>query len=266
MGLDSPAGAPFGSQLRYWRRARGLSQLALAHRAETTPRHLSFIETGRSRPGRALVLRIAECLDLAMRARNDLLLAAGLPPAYSESNLEDVAVAPFIEDVRSLLHSHLPNPAAAIDAIGRVRLANETYRRLSPGVEERTPEEIVDLFYGEPGRSMVENWAEVAWATADRRLRNAMASGSRDQLRLAERAQALLAEVPRPDAEGSEASPLICPRLRVGDDIVETYSVVVRFETARDVTLSELRVELIYPTTEAGAAVFRRLRLGAIDE
>ncbi|MEO1229363.1 MAG: helix-turn-helix domain-containing protein [Myxococcota bacterium] len=259
MDFETPAGAPFGGQLRYWRQVKGLSQLELAHRAETTPRHLSFIETGRSRPGRDVVLRIAECLELPMRARNDLLQAAGLPPAYPERDLDDDALAPFIDGIRALLEAHAPNPAAAFDELGRVRLANATYRRLSPGVEERTPEEIVDLFYGEVGRGLVVNWAEVAWMTAQRRLRNAIASGSAEQLRLAERARALVAEVAQPDMTGSEASPLICPRLRVGAEVVETYSVVVRFETAQDVTLSELRVELTYPTDAAGAEVFRKL-------
>jgi transcriptional regulator with XRE-family HTH domain len=75
---------PFGQRLRHWRKHRGLSQLELAARAETTPRHVSFIGTGRSRPGRDLILRLAECMDVPMRDRNALLTAAGLNPAYPE--------------------------------------------------------------------------------------------------------------------------------------------------------------------------------------
>lgn len=257
MSGEPASGAPFGRQLRHWRKLRGLSQLELASRAETTPRYVSFIETGRSRPGRDVVLRIAACLDLPMRASNDLLAGAGLPPAYPERELDEASLRPFIAGVQTLIDAHDPFPAAAMDELGRVHVANAAYRRLSPGVERRTPDEIVDLFYGDVGRAVVENWAEVAWATADRRRQRALASGHAEQLRLADRAHERLRDEPRPEQTTMAGSPLICPRLRLGDAVVETYTAVVRFETARDVTLGELRVELIYPTTEEGAEVFR---------
>ena len=253
------AGAPFGDQLRGWRKARGLSQLELAHRAGTTPRHVSFIETGRSRPGPDLIRRLSACLDLPVRARNALVVAAGLRPAHPPRSLDDRALRPFVDGVRRILDAHSPYPAAAMDELGSVHLANDAYRRLSPGIEDRSPDEIVSLFYGKVGREMVENWAEVAWSTADRRWQRALATGDPEQIRLAERARALLAEVPRPDLQANASLPLVCPRLRIGAEVVETYAAVVRFETAEDVTLSELRVELIYPTTSAGASIFRAL-------
>jgi transcriptional regulator with XRE-family HTH domain len=85
----------FGEQLRYWRRRSGHSELALAAEAGTTPRHVSFLETGRSRPGSDIVLRLAQVLDVPLRERNRLLVAAGLPPAFGEQHLDVPELAPY---------------------------------------------------------------------------------------------------------------------------------------------------------------------------
>jgi transcriptional regulator with XRE-family HTH domain len=88
--------SPFGQLLRRWRTATGISQIDLAAQAGTTPRYVSFVETGRARPGRAVVLRLARALDLPVREQNALLLAAGLPPAYAERGLSDVEMQPVL--------------------------------------------------------------------------------------------------------------------------------------------------------------------------
>jgi transcriptional regulator with XRE-family HTH domain len=88
-------GSPFGARLRHWRAHRGLSQLALAGRVGSTARHLSFLETGRSRPSRQMVLRLGEALEVSLRERNQLLAAAGLPPAYSEQPVTGAELAPY---------------------------------------------------------------------------------------------------------------------------------------------------------------------------
>ena len=89
------SGGPVGDLLREWRGARGMSQLHLAHAAGVSGRHVSFLETGRSRPSRSMVLRLAETLDLPLRERNALLFAAGFAPLYRESNLQDEDLAVF---------------------------------------------------------------------------------------------------------------------------------------------------------------------------
>ncbi|MEM7413549.1 MAG: helix-turn-helix domain-containing protein [Myxococcota bacterium] len=249
----------FGTQLRHWRRARGVSQLELATRAGTTPRHVSFIETGRSRPGRDVILRIAESLRLSVRECNDLLASAGLPRAYAERPLDDASILPILDDLRTLVEGHAPYPAAVIEETGRVRLCNATYERLLPGALERTPEELIDQFYGPPGRAAIENWEEIAWVNAERRRRGAERSGDPRLVELVDRAFAWLEDVPRPAFDPRDEAPLIMPRIRIGADVVSTYSAALRFETAREVTLSELRVELIYPSDAEGARVFRRL-------
>lgn len=255
----------FGNLLRNWRRTRGMSQLELATRAGTTPRHVSFIETGRSRPGREVILRIADSLELPVRERNALLVSAGLPRAYAERALDDESMQPVLEGLQRMLDGHRPYPAAVIEESGRIRVCNDAYARILPGALESSPEELIDRFYGEAGRAVIENWAEVAWATAERRRRRAERSGDPRLLQLARRALEWMKDVPRPPFDPEDESPLIMPRMRFGDQTISTYSAVMRFETAREVTLSELRAELIYPADDDSARFFRSLQDPAGD-
>lgn len=259
MSTQQPPLSPFGQQLRYWRRRRGLSQLALAIMAETTPRHMSFIETGRSRPGKELVLRLASCLDLSVRESNTLLTAAGLAPVYTERELSEEQMRPFRQAIEAMLTHHEPYPACAADMLGHILMANQTYHALWPGVPDWTPEESVDAFFAPgPMREWIENWAEVAWAYADARRYEAARSNNPRLLALLERILKHLEDVERPPVpEGQIGSPVVCPRFRMGDQVIRTFTTVVRFEHAHDVTLSELRVELIFPLDEQADAFFR---------
>ncbi|MBD8504900.1 helix-turn-helix domain-containing protein [Hoyosella sp. G463] len=127
-GIAGPS--EFGARIRQWRAHRGLSQLALAGRTATTSRHVSFLETGRSRPSPDMVLRIADALDVPLRERNALLRAAGLPPRYPEVPLQGGDLAPFRAVLARLLAAHLPYPAMVLDAHWNVLLANEACARL----------------------------------------------------------------------------------------------------------------------------------------
>jgi len=104
---------PFGTLLRQWRTHRRLSQLELSSETTISTRHLSFVETGRSQPSRQMVLRIAEHLDIPLRERNRMLLAAGLAPHYPENNLAAPELAPARTAVREVLDAHQPYPALA---------------------------------------------------------------------------------------------------------------------------------------------------------
>lgn len=109
-----------GPLLREWRRRRKLSQLELALRADSSTRHLSCVETGRARPSRELLLRLAEHLDIPLRDRNGLLLAAGYAPAYRESPFDSEPMAMVRSAVRAMLAGHEPYPAAAIDRMWNI--------------------------------------------------------------------------------------------------------------------------------------------------
>src|SRR6476661_2209299 len=110
-----PTPRPFGEHLRQWRQRRRLSQLDLAQEADISTRHLSFVETGRSLPSREMVLRLAERLDVPLRERNALLVAAGYAPMYRERALDDPALAPARQAVELILKSHEPFPSLAVD-------------------------------------------------------------------------------------------------------------------------------------------------------
>ncbi|MEO7127263.1 MAG: helix-turn-helix domain-containing protein, partial [Rhodoferax sp.] len=126
---------PFGEHLRHWRRHRRLSQLDLAHEAEISTRHLSFVETGRSVPSREMVLRLSERLDIPLRERNTLLVAAGYAPMYRERALGDPALDAARQAVELLLKSHEPYPALAIDRHWNLVASNRMVSPLMAGAD-----------------------------------------------------------------------------------------------------------------------------------
>lgn len=246
----------FGRHVKRWRRQRGLTQLELALRANVSQRHVSFIETGRSRPKANVVRRVAEALEIPYRDRNTLLEAAGLAPSYPEVPLSAEAAAPFRAAIRQLLESHEPYPAYVIDRWWDLIDANAAGRRLFPQTEEAI--NIVDGFLGPgPIRETIENFSAVGW-TFLRRLRKEVAdSGPDERLReLLERAEVYMKDVPD-DIEHVGSELVVCPHFRIGDQVIKTVSMVARFGTAREVTLDELRVELVFPGDEEAEAFFR---------
>src|SRR6185437_15654695 len=127
-------GLHIGDHLREWRQRRHLSQLDLALDAEISTRHLSFVETGRSAPSREMVLRLAEQLDVPLRERNSLLLAAGYAPVYAESGLDSAPMAGVRAAVRQLLTAHQPYPAVVVDRAWQLVDANASVSTLLAGV------------------------------------------------------------------------------------------------------------------------------------
>jgi transcriptional regulator with XRE-family HTH domain len=126
------AAPQFASELRRWRRSRRISQLELALRAGTTQRHVSYVEQGRSRPGRTMVLRLAESLELSLRERNALLLTAGYAPVFAESRLDD-ALGPVRDALHRILAGHMPYPAVVAGPGGRLVAANAATDVLTEG-------------------------------------------------------------------------------------------------------------------------------------
>src|ERR1700760_2530848 len=127
---------PVGTQLRDWRQRRRLSQLNLAGDAEISARHLSFLETGRSQPSREMLLRLAERLEIPMRERNVLLVAAGFSPIFAERPLNDPALAPASQAISLMLEAHRPYPAFALDRQWRIVASNGALPQLFAGVAE----------------------------------------------------------------------------------------------------------------------------------
>jgi transcriptional regulator with XRE-family HTH domain len=256
MSATSVSAGQFGARLREWRRMRGVSQLELAGRAATTSRHISFLETGRSRPRAEMVRRLAAALELLPREHNAMLEAAGLPAMFSQRSLDDAELERYRAAIASQLQRHEPLPAAVVDRYGAVRSANRAFERLTPGLVGLEPEELIERFFGPgPWRDTVMNWADVAGAWLSRQRLEAQRTGDPRLEELLTKAERLIGPLPR--QTGTDSLPVACARLKVGDDILEIFTMVVRFDAASDVTLSELRVELMYPANEAADRYFR---------
>ncbi len=258
MAKDARPSNPFGQHLRHWRGRSGLSQLLLATQAGTTPRHLSFLETGRSRPGRELVLRLAAALDVPIRERNALLSAAGLAPEYPAHALSEAAMRPIADVIERVLRSHDPYPAWVYARGLRALAANRAAEALFPGLCAMEPEAVVDLWFAPgPFREMVENWEDVAWAGVDSLRREARQTADPGTLALLRRAEVHAERTLPSERPAPTDLPVVCPRFRIGGRLVRTVSTVLRFDTAVEVTASELRVELMFPADEASDSFFR---------
>ncbi len=256
-----PMASAFGEQLKAWRKTRGLSQLDLAVAAGMSPRHLSFLETGRSRPRTPAVLKLAETLAVPLRERNALLRAAGLPAAYEERPVEGEALAPYRRIARELLARQEPYPAFVVDGVWRVVDANATARALLPVLAE-LPADLMRVMLGEGGlRPLLANFDEVASASLARMRREAVEHG-RAALRVQVDAAAAALGL---EASLSPTGPtLIGPRLLLPgtEDEVQLVTTVARFSGANDVFLDEVRVELVFAADDASAARYERWHRG----
>jgi len=248
---------PFGRQLKRWRRQRALSQLELALRAQVSQRHISFIESGRSRPKAELIQRIADALEIPIRERNHLLESAGLAPNYPEESLSSEKLAPFRNAIEQMLKTHEPYPAYVVNRSWELVDANSAGRLFFPQSGD-APVNLLDSFF-EPGpfRDLIDNFPTVARNVLHRLRSEAANVGPDDRLHeLVERAESVVKDLPSVHEEiGSDL--VLCPRLKIGDQLIKTIVVVARFGTAREVTLDELRVELVFPGDAIAEAFFR---------
>ncbi len=239
-----------GTMLRDWRQRRHLSQLDLALEAGVSTRHLSFVETGRSRPSPEMVLHLADRLEVPLRERNQLLLAAGYAPRYGARSLQDPDMAPVRDALGRVLAGHEPYPAIAVDRGWNLVASNASLGPLLEGVAEELLQPPVNcmrlalhpdgiarriLNLGEWRSHLLHRLDRQIAITADVELREL-----RDEL--------LCYPGPLPDhqlADGSEI--MVGLRLVVEDGELAFFSTVTTFGTALDITLSELSIEAFYP-------------------
>lgn len=247
-----------GREIRYWRSQRALSQLDLALRIGMAPRQLSFIETGRARPRQDTLLRLAEVLSIPLRDRNTLLLAAGFPPLYPEPALSKAELAPVRHAVEHLLHAHEPYPAWVTNRCWDILAVNEAAKRLFTRFYEPGINLIEVVFQSAAWREMVENWIDVAWHSLEYLRHEVRGSSVDDRIsQLADLAEQSLRDMHPPDAlkGGSSA---VYPRFKIDGKTLETLAVVARFGTARDITVAELRIQMLYPADDVAEEYFRR--------
>jgi transcriptional regulator with XRE-family HTH domain len=252
----------FAGALRAWRGCRRVSQLELALRAGTTQRHVSFIEGGRSLPGRAMVVRLAEALEVPLRERNTLLLAAGYAPAYHETRFDDPKLDPVRTALERILDGHQPYPAVIIDRHGDLVAANDAFWVLTDGVAAQLREPPVNvprlLLHPHGMAPRIANLDQWAWHVLDA-LRQETMRNPNDRL------QALVTEledlVPeRPRHLGLDHLGFAVPlRLSSSDGELQLLTTLMHFGTAVDVTVAELRLEAFLPADQATASILTNL-------
>ncbi len=266
-GTGAGVGAGVGSLLREWRDRRRISQLELALRADSSARHISFIETGRSRPSQEMVLRLADHLDVPVRERNALLVAAGYAPHYPERPLDDPAMDGLREGLERLLRTYEPFPALIVDGTYQVLAANSGIAMLLEGVAEpllAPPLNAMRLTMHPQGLApRIRNYHE--W-------RDHLLHQMRRQLALHRSAplRALYDEVsayPPPPTGGDERAaagtgdlPFALPlMIEHRGRVLSFVSTIATFNTPMDVTVSELALETFLPADPPTAAFLQHL-------
>lgn len=191
------------------------------------------------------MLRLATALDIPLSERNALLVAAGLSPAYPALQLDDEAMGPVRRVLDRILRTHEPYPAWVGRSGFRFTAANRAAKALFPGLSKMPPEAIVDLWFGPgPFRELVENWQDVIWAGVAALRREVSRATDPSLAALLRRAETHARSIPEAGPDARPELPVVCPRLNIGGRHVRTISTVMRFDTAVEVTASELRVEL----------------------
>lgn len=252
-----------GPLLRHWRQRRKLSQLDLALKADTSTRHLSCVETGRARPSREMVLRLAEHLDIPLRDRNGLLLAAGYAPAYRETPLDNDRMAMARAALSSMLAGHDPYPAAVIDRVWDVVGCNRAMSVLldlvPPHLTDPTANGMRLILHPDGLASHCLNFAEVRAHALSRLLHQANATGHRDLRELYDEVSGYTAP-PGVAPEPARVDPMgiVVPlRVRTPYGDMSFFSMIATFGAPEDVTLSELAVEAFFPMDRSTEALLR---------
>ncbi|MFG2833068.1 helix-turn-helix domain-containing protein [Streptomyces sp. NPDC048434] len=254
-----------GALLREWRDRRRISQLELALRADSSARHISFIETGRSRPSQEMVLRLAEHLDVPVRERNALLIAAGYAPTFPETPLDDPSMAALRSGMERLLTGYEPFPALVVDGTYHVQAANRGITVLLEGIDPallQPPLNSMRLTMHPDGLApRIRNyreWRAHLLAQMERQL--ALMRSSPLRALYDEVSAYPLPPGGRETASVGEHAPFALPMMIEHHDTVLSFlSAIATFNTPMDVTVSELAVETFLPADPETAAALQKM-------
>jgi transcriptional regulator with XRE-family HTH domain len=267
--------SPIGGLIRKWREDRKISQLALASRADVSARHLSFVETGRSAPSRGMVLRLAEQLDVPLRVRNQMLLAAGYAPVYSESALDTPRLSMIRTAIRKVLSGHDPYPAVVVDGGWNLVEANTSVALLTEDapVDLLAPPFNVLRFSLHPRGLAARLLNLPQWRNhvLNRLERQMHASGGDGRLvelyqelvgypatnNLSADAVASVAEKNGSHADLDHSDVFVPLRVLHEGRELSLFSTVTTFGTPQDITVAELHIESFYPADPATEKILR---------
>ena len=253
-----------GTLIRHWRTTRRLSQQALAEEAEISPRHLSCLETGRSHPSREMVLVLASALEVPLRERNTLLLAAGYAPAYRDTDLADPALAPVRRALEHMLVGAEPYGALVMNRRWELLMANRPWRTMAAlvlGRELEVGENLIALTLRADGfRPAIRNADALIRGMLLRLHREAVATSDEELFALVEELETLDG-VPtdwRRDAWLQTPPVALTVDLEIGGEVLSMFTTLTTLGTPTDVSVSELRIEHYLPADPETEAVLHR--------
>jgi transcriptional regulator with XRE-family HTH domain len=254
-----------GKLLRQWRERRRLSQLDLALAAETSARHLSFVETGRARPSRDMLLRLAEQLEVPLRERNHLLLAGGYAPVFGQAPLDAPQMAGVREALRKVLVGHEPYPAVVVDRSWNLVDANAAVAVLLGPTDPALlapPANVLRVSLHPDGMApRIVNLGEWRAHLFGRLRRQVALTGDPGLAELLDELRAYPCDQPEPEVEVPGPGDVVVPlRLRHGGRELAFLSIMASFGTPLDVTVAELAIESFFPADPATGAVLRDLQ------
>ena len=239
-----------GALLREWRTYRGIRQLTLALEAGTSQRHLSFIESGRAKPGEDLLGKLADLLQLTLRDRNALLVAAGYAPRFGEADWSSPDLALVRQAVQLVLRGHMPHPALVLDVTSTILDANPAaLALLNATAADLGKMNLVDRVLT-PGtlREAIVNWTEIATYLLARLRESARYRGPNSRVHATyERAVSLAGDALAAPSPPSAPRPVVPLALRVGDETRHWFTTVTTFGAPQDALVEEITIELFHP-------------------
>lgn len=273
MSMTSTTPQPdlFGPMLRTWRRRRGASQLSLALQSGVSQRHVSFLESGRAKPSREMVVQLSTALDVPLRQRNAMLLAAGFAPVYRESSLASPELTPVRQAIDRMLKQQEPYPAVVIDGLWNLLQANEPAQAFTaflfggpppPPPAGKAPNLLRWLLDPTALRPKIANWEEVARYLVSTTFAEILAAGGEPK------ALAFIEEIMAyPDVPASfrklrfeeRPAPMLTVDYLVGGKALSVFTTIATLGTPQDITLQEVRIECFFPADERSDALFRSL-------
>jgi len=257
-----------GAILTEWRARRRLSQLDLALAIDVSQKHLSFVELGRTRPSRDMILRLAGGLDLPLRARNDLLISAGYAPVYPERPLDLTEMRGARAALEMILAHHEPYPAIVTDASWNIVMINQAASgliancgaaRLGPRTSANSVVNFMQLMFSREGlRPCILNWSQTREALLGRLRRDAVANPGSASCKLLDECEKESAGDSRQEILGHEGplEPLASLELKVSGTRLKLFSTYTTFGLPQDITLQELRIDMSFPADEATRLFF----------
>jgi transcriptional regulator with XRE-family HTH domain len=262
---NSAADSGFPLLLKTWRHKRRMSQLELALSSGVSQRHLSFLESGRAKPSRGMILQLSETLEVPLRERNDWLTAAGFAPIFKARPLDDPQMSQVMNAVRMMLTNHEPYPAIAVDRVWNIRMANAPFDMMSAVLGGDlwnriggTDRNLARLFFHPDGiKPFVRNWKAIAPMLWHRAQREAEALGGNEMKQLLTE----LGQYQDADtlwtAEDAALVPVMPLEIEKDGARISLFTVIATFGTAQDVTADELRIESFFPADSATEKLFR---------